>query len=60
MTDFIIPPAGENELEKFYQELCRIVNKKRPVIPDDSTASDVAGIVSDFNDLLAALRTAFE
>lgn len=59
MSDFVTPP-GKGEEERFYQELCRVVNKKRPVIPDDSTASDVAGIVSDFNTLLANLRTAFE
>jgi len=60
MSDFITPPANEAEKERFFQELCRIVNKKTPVIPSDSTASDVAGIVADFNTLLANLRTAFE
>ena len=60
MADTLRPPENESELERFYQELCRVVNKKKPVVPDDSTASDIAGIVSDFNDLLAALRTAFE
>lgn len=60
MSDFITPPKDKSEVDKFHQELCRIVNKKRPTIPSDSTASDVAGIVSDFNTLLANLRTAFE
>ena len=60
MADFIVPPRGERELDGFYQELCRIINKKRPVIPDDSTAADVATLKTDFNALLAALRTAFE
>uniref|UniRef100_A0A6H1ZM97 Putative head fiber protein n=1 Tax=viral metagenome TaxID=1070528 RepID=A0A6H1ZM97_9ZZZZ len=60
MTDYIRPPADDAELPGFYQELCRIVNKKRPVVPADSTAGDVATLKTDFNALLAALRTAFE
>jgi len=60
MADFITPPQNENELSMWYQELCRIVNKKRPAIPNDSTAADVATLKTDFNTLLAALRTAFE
>jgi hypothetical protein len=60
MTDFLVPPKNKQESDRFYQELCRQMNKKRPVIPDDSTAADVAGIVADFNTLLANLRTAFE
>jgi hypothetical protein len=60
MADFLVPPVNQVEQARFYQELCRQMNKKRPVIPDDSTASDIAGIVADFNTLLANLRTAFE
>lgn len=60
MSDFLKPPDNQGEIERFRQELCRIMNKRRLAVPDDSTASDVAGIVSDFNSLLAALRTAFE
>lgn len=26
MADFLIPPANQQELDRFYQELCRIVN----------------------------------
>ena len=60
MSDYLTPPLGSKEMQRFYQELCRILNKKRPVIPDDSTAADVATLKTDFNALLAALRTAFE
>lgn len=60
MSDNLRPPENKNEMGRFLQELCRIVNKKTPTIPSDSTASDVAGIVADFNTLLANLRTAFE
>jgi hypothetical protein len=60
MSDFVKPPDNTEEIEKYRQEMCRILNKKTPVIPSDSTASDVAGIVADFNSLLAALRVAFE
>jgi len=60
MADFITPPQNENELPMWYQELCRIINKKRPTIPINSTAADVATLKTDFNALLAALRTAFE
>lgn len=59
MSDFITPP-NQHELPRWYQDICRIINKRSVVVPSDSTAVDVAGIVSDFNDLLAALRTAFE
>lgn len=60
MADFLTPPTNKTELDRFYQELCRQLNKKKPVIPSNSTAVDVAGIVADFNTLLANLRTAFE
>lgn len=60
MTDFVTPPANQNEIDRFRQELCRVLNKRVPVIPSDSTAVDVPGVVADLNALLAALRTAFE
>jgi hypothetical protein len=59
MADFITPPRDKSELPGFYQELCRIVNKKRPAIPDDSEEVSYP-TVAEFNALLAALRTAFE
>jgi len=59
MSDYLIPPANENETPRFYQELCRVINKKRPVIPDDSEEASYP-TVTEFNALLAALRTAFE
>ena len=60
MSDFVKPPDNEMETERYRHEICRVLNKKTPVISSDSTAADVATIVSDFNALLAALRTAFE
>ena len=59
MSDFITPPK-DHELPRWYQDICRIINKRKVIIPSDSTAVDIPGIVSDFNDLLAALRAAFE
>ena len=60
MSDFVTPPGNIQELSKWYQEMCRVLNKKTPAIPSDSTAADVPTLVTDFNALLAALRTAFE
>ena len=60
MTDFLRPPDNDQEMRRFLQELCRVSNKRIMATQSDSTASDVAGIVADFNTLLAALRTAFE
>lgn len=59
MSDYIRPPDNNDEMGKFLQELCRIVNKKRPVIPSDSVEVSYP-TVAEFNALLAALRTAFE
>lgn len=60
MTDFLRPPENPEEQKRFLQELCRVNNKRKPTIPTDSTAADVATLKTDFNNLLAALRTAFE
>ena len=60
MSDYLRPPEHPNEHAKFLQELCRVLNKRKPTIPIDSTAADVATLVTDFNALLAALRTAFD
>ena len=59
MADFITPPENEAEVPRYRQELCRIVNKKRPTIPSDSAEVSYP-TVAEFNALLAALRTAFE
>ena len=59
MSDFLKPPDNEAERKRFYQELCRVVNKRVPVIPDDSEEASYP-TVAEFNALLAALRTAFE
>lgn len=43
-------------LQRWAEQVSRVVNNLVSNIPIDSTASDVPGIVSDFNDLLAELR----
>lgn len=43
-------------LVKWAEQVTNVINNLVANTPDDSTASDVAGIVSDFNDLLAVLR----
>ena len=48
----IRPPADD----RWKTQASNIINKLVGGIPSDSTASDVAGIVSDFNALLAVLR----
>ena len=55
----IRPPENEQETRRFYQELCRIVNNI-PTVPADSTAANIGEMVTDFNALLAVLRTAFK
>lgn len=47
------PPIGTNldDLTRKMQQLCNLVNKMITNIPADSTASDVAGVVSDLNSL---------
>lgn len=60
MSDFIRPPESDSELIRYRQENTRIINKHaKLVVPDDSTAANVAQLVADLNELLANLRTAF-
>lgn len=46
-----------DELSRWSVEVTRALNNLVSVIPDDSTASDVAGVVADLNSLLGELRT---
>lgn len=52
------PKDGSNieDITKKCQQICNFLNKLVSNVPTDSIASDVAGIVSDFNNLLAELR----
>jgi hypothetical protein len=59
MTDFITPPQGPHETERWYQELCRIVNKRAVTVPTDSVEAG-SPTTAEFNARLAALRAAFE
>jgi hypothetical protein len=59
MTDFLRPPENQIEEKRFLQELCRVVNKRKPAIPADSTAANIGELVADFNALLAELRKVF-
>lgn len=43
-------------LQRWAEQASRVINNLVSNIPADSTASDVAGIVADFNALLAILR----
>ena len=56
--DAIVPPRTDDpkERERFYKNVCRIINSMINSIPADSTAVDVAGVVSDLNDLQDAIR----
>jgi hypothetical protein len=45
-----------NGLVRWAESVSRVINHIVNDMPDDSTASDVAGIVSDFNDLLDVFR----
>lgn len=58
MKTIIKPPVVINEvtLRMFIKELCDVLNQRLGNIPDDSEASDTAGVVSDLNDLLEVLR----
>lgn len=54
-------PVDESELVFWRNELCRVLNEvasRVAVYQADSTATDVAGVVADFNILLGKLRTA--
>lgn len=51
------PPVINNEtLISFLQEICDVINMRLGNIPDDSTATDVTGAVSDLNALMEVLR----
>jgi hypothetical protein len=54
----LTPPLtnGPEDARRFNDNVCRVLNNLVLSIPGDSTAIDVAGVVSDLNDLLAALR----
>ena len=51
------PPHGATleQVTKKVQQLCNLVNKLVANVPDDSTASNTAEMVVDFNALLAVL-----
>lgn len=42
--------------DEFKRQVAAMFNKLIGNVPDDSTASDVAGVVADLNELLAMLR----
>jgi hypothetical protein len=54
----LVPPRTDDEIERrrFYQSVARIINHLVSSIPDDSTASDVAGVVADLNSLQDAIK----
>jgi hypothetical protein len=59
MASVITSPltSDPKELKRVLSGVCNILNKLITALPSDSTASDVAGIVSDYNDLLAFIRS---
>lgn len=48
--------AAVDGLIRWADQVSRVINNLVSNIPSDSTASDVPGVVSDLNDLLAVLR----
>jgi len=56
----IRPPRSDDkrEIQKWRDELCKLVNKKEAASQSDSTATDVATLKANFNTLLAKLRAA--
>ena len=54
----LVPPRTDDpeERRQFYSNVCRIINDLIASIPADSTAVDVAGVVSDLNDLQDAIK----
>lgn len=60
--DFKYPYTKDSTISRTLSEIATKADvENQAVVPQtvaDSTAVDIAGIVSDYNDLLAALRTA--
>jgi hypothetical protein len=58
MKTLLIPPREINDqtLRIFFRDLCEVINQRFGNIPDDSTASDVPGVVIDLNALQDILR----
>ncbi len=56
----IIPPRTRDirEIERWQTEVCKLLNDKESATHADSTATTVADLKTDFNALLAKLRTA--
>jgi hypothetical protein len=56
--DVIVPPRTDDpyEVRKFYLSICQVINNLVNAIPADSTASNVAEVVSDLNDLQDAIK----
>ena len=56
----LIPPATSDirEIEQWRTEACKLLNDKKAAAQVDSTATTVALLKTDFNALLAKLRTA--
>jgi hypothetical protein len=54
----ITPPREINEytIRNFFVTVCNVINKRLGNIPDDSEATDVAGVVEDLNALQDILR----
>lgn len=55
---FVFRSGAEQTGEVWITELIRIVNKRRMPFQADSTATTVAELKDDFNDLLAKLKAA--
>lgn len=52
----INPEETVKNILRWAGNVTRLINKLVDTIPDDSTATDVAGVVSDLNDLQDVLR----
>ena len=63
MQNYVIPPRTEDpkELSAFFEQVCLYINtamSRVSAADADSTAGTVGDLKTDFNDLLAKLRTA--
>ena len=63
MKEYVKPPRTEDPLEirKFLEQICLYINTSMDRVSAahaDSTAADVTTLKTDFNGLLAKLRTA--